>query len=94
MIDLSPTSFDKLSDQINNDETTAVEYLNMRVQYSDRVTERCDDACRLKLSCAVRNSVYWEGKDCAGLPRIDYRNDPLMSFAERLADPWYLKTSS
>lgn len=34
------------------------------------------------------NTVYFESKDCMGLPRFDIRNDPIATLMELLSDPW------
>lgn len=48
----------------------------------------CDAACRLNVACGMLNTVYFESKDCMGLPRMDIRNDPVSTLMEVLSGPW------
>lgn len=44
--------------------------------------------------CSMTNTVYFEAKDCMGLPRYDIRNDPISTLMEYLSDPWVKKKES
>jgi len=51
--------------------------------------DTCDEVCRKQLYCETRNAVYFNTKDCMGEMRMDIVNDPLNTFLEFFADPWY-----
>ena len=40
------------------------------------------------------NTVYFESKDCMGLPRHDITNDPIVTLMEYISDPWVEKKPS
>jgi len=89
MTDLSPSSFVALAERIRDNEETALLY--QRTQSNGGLQtyyDNCDAACRLNLYCSMINTVYFESKDCMGLPRFDIRNDPAATLMELLSDPW------
>lgn len=89
MTDLSPSSFVALAERIRDNEEVALLYLSTQSNGGTQtVYPDCDQACRLSLYCGMTNTVYFDSKDCMGLPRIDIRNDPVSSLMEVLSDPW------
>ena len=91
MADLSPASFDLLSERFLADETLAVKYLQTMNQMSPiNVPPVCDETCRLGVYCQTRNSVYWDGKRCEGIENDkQWKADPMNALTETLMDPWY-----
>lgn len=55
------------------------------------VYSACNADCRKHLQCSMSNSVYFDMKDCMGLPRFDIQNDPITTTMEFLSDPWVEK---
>ena len=89
MKDLSPSSFVDLATRIKDDENLALLYQNTQSNGGNQtVYPACDEFCRLNLHCSMLNTVYFESKDCMGLPRFDIRNDPISSLMELLSGPW------
>lgn len=90
MKDLSPTSFDSLSDQMLVDEDMATKFLNTQAQGGpEGHVDSCDETCRTQAYCLTRNAVYFDAKDCMGEKRMDLRNDAFYTFTEFFIDPWY-----
>ncbi len=89
MTDLSPSSFVSLAERIRDNEDVALLYQRTQSNGGTQTYyDNCDDACRLNLYCSMINTVYFESKDCMGLPRFDIRNDPIATMMELLSDPW------
>ena len=89
MTDLSPSSFVDLANRIKDNEELALLYQNTQSNGGNQtVFPTCDEFCRLNLHCSMINTVYFESKDCMGLPRFDIRNDPISSLMELLSGPW------
>jgi hypothetical protein len=89
MKDLSPSSFVDLANRIKDDESLALLYqLTKSNGGMETYYPSCDAACRLNLHCSMLNTVYFESKDCMGLPRLDIRNDPVATLMEVLSGPW------
>lgn len=90
MKDLSPKSFDWLSEQILTNEDVAVKYKqtwNMGSPFNFPPT--CDADCRLQLYCQTQTSVYWDRKACMGVPEKSLKHDPGNYVTESIMDPWY-----
>ena len=89
MKDLSPSSFVDHANRIKDNEQLAILYQSTQSNGGNQtVYPTCDELCRLNLYCSMVNTVYFESKDCMGLPRFDLRNDPLSSLMETLMGPW------
>jgi sphingomyelin phosphodiesterase len=89
MTDLSPSSFVSLAERIRDNEDVALLYQRTQSNGGTQTYyDSCDEACRLNLYCSMINTVYFESKDCMGLPRFDIRNDPVATMMELLSDPW------
>lgn len=89
MTDLSPSSFVQLAERIRDDENTALLYQRTQANGGNQtIYPACDLDCRTNLYCSMVNTVYLESKDCMGLPRMDIRNDPIVTVFEYLSDPW------
>jgi len=93
MPDLSPSSFDQLSERLLNDEAIAIKYHNTQDNGGGEThVDNCDETCRRALYCKQRNTVYAEAQDCMGKQHIDIENNFLDSFLSILANPWYKKS--
>ncbi len=63
MADLSPQSFKELADRIQNDEQTALLYLNNAHNNAPPShLSACDADCRKHVYCQQTNNVYFEMK--------------------------------
>jgi len=88
--DLSPRSIEGLADKIKDSEEMAMRYYNMRSLGGEEThIDSCDEKCRMGIHCQVRNSVYFDEKDCKGEKRIDFVKDPINSLVETLGGTWY-----
>ncbi|CDW84712.1 saposin b domain-containing protein [Stylonychia lemnae] len=69
MKDLSPQSFDDLSNRILEDEKTALKYTRISTQDGpdpETHLEKCDQNCRKELYCNTRSSTYYDSVECHG----------------------------
>jgi len=63
MPDLSPSSFNDLSNRLKVDEALAQKFTGTENQ-QDALATSCDETCRLGLYCQTRNSNHFDQKDC------------------------------
>lgn len=72
MSNLSPSQFKALAEDLKNDETKAIEYLNnIKANRSVNPVTECDAACREDLYCRLVNSNQQDIMKCRGLGFMD-----------------------
>lgn len=64
MQDLSPASFDALSERMLEDEALSVKFINTKSQQGARLIDSCDDKCRLEVYCDTMSSTYTDSRVC------------------------------
>lgn len=77
MQDLSPASFDLLSDRFRTEEDLALKYQKTKSQQGNKGYNSCDDKCRLEVYCDTQTSSYDDSRICQGYPRVDIIGDPV-----------------
>ncbi|CDW73013.1 ser thr protein phosphatase family protein [Stylonychia lemnae] len=88
MNDLSPSSFENLAQRISTDETLAKKYQwNKSVKGPGRYIAVCDEACRLKISCEIKHSVFYDILGCQNKPI----SSSFFGKLDFLYNPWYDK---
>eukprot|EP00347_Sterkiella_histriomuscorum_P016216 403354044 len=88
MEDLSPNSFEKLSNRMQNEEELAVKYSQtMSLGAAHKYISKCDEKCRLALACDTKTSLYFDSRDCQKESWFD-----LVGFVFYwIANPWVNK---
>jgi hypothetical protein len=90
MDDLSPASFDKLSEQFMNDEVMAHKYqFYQGVQGPKYLSFGHSHDWQEDIYCQTRNSVYFDEKDCLSQRDHQMIKDPVNTLLEYMCDPWY-----
>jgi len=62
--DLSPASFEALSQRFAVDAELSLKYQQTFGQHGKRMPTTCDEDCMLEVSCQTSHSVYWETREC------------------------------
>ena len=91
--DLSPQSFLSLTNKMVTEEGVATQYCWNQVGRAFPIEnyECSDDKCKHEHYCRLRNTIYFENKDCRGEKRIDLVHDLEDSLYEIFFDPWVEK---
>jgi len=90
MEDLSPQSFDKLSNQMLEDPALAFKYQVTKTQKgAASFIFECDKECQIEIFCDTQTSTYLDSRECRGLKRIDAAEDPAYALTTAIMQPWY-----
>lgn len=87
--DLAPSTIDKLSQSMIDDEAMALQFVQTYTQKGIDMPLECDEKCRLEVHCITSNSVYYDVRTCQGKAGTSVIHDPVNSGMEHLMEPWY-----
>ena len=91
MEDLSPGSFDKLTEQLYLDDNSAYIFERARNAFgpNPNLDSQCNDECREELFCQTRFSVHSDVRACLGKKEDgSFFDNPLLKMASMTSGVW------